>query len=176
MYSSKRCRIYVSSSGISVHKISANLGPKNFTGPENSGNIGQKKRPRFSLTFTPLGFPCSGPLRATFWTGAWLVLVFAPNFPKFWTKRLVSGSTPASSAPCPLAHLFFRVESATPAYLLPTTFSILLIEKSAVYFLQLWMSLTGCLAETRNFHLDTLTRSSLGPLPRFVAPSAGAQT
>ena len=40
------------------------------------------------MIFTSRGFPCSGPLRATFWTGAWLVLVFGPKFPENLDQNL----------------------------------------------------------------------------------------
>ena len=82
MYSSKRFHIDVSSSEISVHEISRNLKPKKFAGPQNLRKFWAKKNLRFSLIFMSRGFPC----RAAFWRGAWLVLVFGPKCPKFWSK------------------------------------------------------------------------------------------
>ena len=89
MYSSKMCHIYVSSSEISVHEISGNLGLKNFAAPQNFRKFRTKKKSfRFSLIFMSCCFPCSGPLRATCWKGAWLVPVFGPKFLEILDQNL----------------------------------------------------------------------------------------
>ena len=60
---------YVSPSEFSVHEISENLGPKNFTAPQNFRKLRTKKKSlRFSLIFILYCFP---------WRkGTWLVPIF----------------------------------------------------------------------------------------------------
>ena len=57
-----------------------NLCPRNFQkfetekicgSPKFAEILGQKKKLRFSLIFMSRGFPCRGPVRATFWKDAW---------------------------------------------------------------------------------------------------------
>ena len=87
MYSSKMCHIYVSSSEISVHEISGNLGPKNFAAPQNFRKFRTKKKAFDFLWFScRVAFHVAGLyVRHVGRVHGWC-LFLALNFWKFWTK------------------------------------------------------------------------------------------
>ena len=163
MYSSKRCHICVSSSGISVHEICGNLGPKKFAGPEI---LDQRKSLRFSLIFTLRGFPFSGRYVRRFAPAYGWSLFLVPNFPKFWTKilqgqpkkncrrvRTLAMEAIGLGLDSHLQHALpsgtpvSRVESATPAYCFQHAFSILCIEKPSIAdWLPSWLAASILLA------------------------------
>ena len=74
--------------------------------PKFSTILAKKKPLRFFLIFISRGFPCSGPLRATFWTGAWLV--------SFWTFWL--GNVLLATAACNFWFLLWPHDSAPIAF------------------------------------------------------------
>jgi len=95
IYDQKRATTYVFVEKVPhLRFFLRNLRPRNFRkfrtkkfyGPQNFRKFWTKKNLRLFLLFTLCGCPCSGSLSAIFWTGAWLVLIFYPNFRNFGPK------------------------------------------------------------------------------------------